>query len=187
MPRTLRPLPVAICFSLLLHAAPFLSELWWPKPPAAPVARAKPPVQARLVIPDTVEFLPPEPAKPKTSAPTEKPPLPPVDRKPAQNPALARVDRKPGENWTAQLRKQFAGQQEAGLFYPESAIQAGLEGEVLVLVLLDSEGKVVAARVEEGSGHAELDAAALAAVRRLRALPADAPRETLLPIRFQLK
>ena len=53
--------------------------------------------------------------------------------------------------------------------------------------LLDERGQVSAARVEQGSGQAILDAAALRAVRSLHSLPADAPRETLLPVRFRLK
>ena len=36
-------------------------------------------------------------------------------------------------------------------------------------------------------GHAILDEAALRAARSLKSLPADAPRQTVLPIRFRLK
>lgn len=85
------------------------------------------------------------------------------------------------------MRKQFVKQQERGLFYPAEAIARGLEGEVVVLMMLDEEGRVVAARIEQGSGQPLLDAAALRAVRALHSLPANAPRETLLPVRFRLR
>ena len=75
----------------------------------------------------------------------------------------------------------------AGDFYPPEAIAQGLQGEVLVLLLLDATGNVTAARVEQGSGHALLDAAALRAVRALRSLPADAPRQTVQAVRFRLR
>jgi len=54
-------------------------------------------------------------------------------------------------------------------------------------MILDESGQVSAARIEQSSGQAMLDAAALRAVRALHALPADAPRETLLPVRFRLR
>jgi protein TonB len=55
------------------------------------------------------------------------------------------------------------------------------------LLVLDESGQVVATRVEQGSGHAILDDAALRAARSLKSLSADAPRQTVLPIRFRLK
>ncbi|MCL2524057.1 MAG: energy transducer TonB [Betaproteobacteria bacterium] len=85
------------------------------------------------------------------------------------------------------MRRQFQEQQRHGDFYPAEAIARGLQGEVLVRLLLTPDGSVEAARVEESSGHRLLDDAALKAVRALRALPADAPRETLLPVIFRLR
>lgn len=73
------------------------------------------------------------------------------------------------------------------LFYPPEAIERGLEGEALVLLFLDASGNAIAARIESSSGHAILDAAALRAARTLRSLPASAPREALLPVRFRLQ
>ena len=71
--------------------------------------------------------------------------------------------------------------------YPLEAVARGLEGDVLVRVILDDTGNVVASRVESSSGHALLDDAALQAVRGLRGLPDNMPRETLLPVRFRLR
>ena len=73
------------------------------------------------------------------------------------------------------------------LFYPAEAIERGLEGEALVLLFLDESGNAIAARIEASSGHAILDAAAVRAARALKSLPASAPREALLPVRFRLR
>jgi len=74
-----------------------------------------------------------------------------------------------------------------GLLYPLEAIERGMEGEATVLLFLDDAGNVIAARLESSSGHALLDGAALAAARGMRGLPASAPREALLPVRFRLR
>ena len=81
-----------------------------------------------------------------------------------------------------------AGEQIAKeLFYPPEAIERGLEGEALVLLFLDEAGNAVAARIETSSGHPLLDGAAVRAARTLKSLPASAPREALLPVRFRLR
>lgn len=82
---------------------------------------------------------------------------------------------------------QATGQLQRELPYPPEAIERGLQGEALVLLFLDRSGSVIAARLESSSGHALLDEAALRAARSLRALPASAPREALLPVRFRLR
>lgn len=173
-----RSLLPALGFSLLLHVAAIL-----PLPGAKPQTAAPPPappLQANLQAPPPKQaskelFLPePESAAPVPAA-REKPVPAAVDRKPAR------------KSWQQQIGEQLARQQRQGLFYPEEAIRQGLQGEALVLLLIDSDGSVIAARIEQGSGHALLDAAALAAVRRLHSLPSDTPGETLLPVRFRLK
>ena len=73
------------------------------------------------------------------------------------------------------------------LLYPLEAIERGLEGEVLVMLFLDEAGNAIAARVEASSGHKLLDDAAVRAARMLKSLPASAPREALVPVRFRLK
>ena len=177
MSRTLRPLLGALGASLLLHLLPFV-DIW----PATPVVKPPepPPLQARLIplssLPVTPEFLPPEPeTTTATPARSEQAPTPRESASPAR------------KTWTQAIREQFSAQQRDGLFYPEEAIRQGLEGEALVLLMLDENGQVTAVRIEESSGHALLDEAALRAVRRLRALPPDAPLESLLPVRFRIK
>lgn len=179
-----RPFLSALAVSLLVHAL----ALYGPPAPTTSSPPATPPLQASLRPPPAAlaspEFI--VPAAPEESAETaEKPVTAPA---PTEKPRKSAVDRKNApKTWTEAIRDQFAAQQRAGLFYPPAAIRQGLEGEALVLLLIDTQGTVVAARIETSSGHALLDEAALQAVRRLRTLPADAPQETLLPVRFRLR
>lgn len=173
--RTSDRLALALLFSLLAHLALALPDLLPPPRPAPP----PPPLLARLQAPPapaTVPLTLPEP-EPAVSAP----PARPAAAKPAKRPP-----EKARHDWQQEIRRQFKEQEQRGEFYPPEAIALGLEGEVLVRLLLTPDGSVSAARVEQSSGHPLLDAAALRAVRALRALPADAPRETLLPVRFRL-
>lgn len=71
------------------------------------------------------------------------------------------------------------------LFYPPEAIALGLEGEVILLLMLDASGRVSSAEIARSSGHSLLDQAALAAARQIGALPGN-PKQTLLPVRFRL-
>ena len=76
---------------------------------------------------------------------------------------------------------------QGALLYPREAIEQGIEGEATVLLFLDERGDAIAARLEASSGSALLDDAAVRAARSLRSLPAGAPREALLPVRFRLR
>jgi protein TonB len=171
-------LVLALALSLMLHLAPLLNEISSAPPPppkAAPVqAQLRPPpapVQAPLMMPEQPE--------PKESVTPKKVSQPRIVQK---GPAPTRVS-----SWHDEVKRQIRKLDERGLFYPVEAIAQGLEGEALVLLIINETGEVSAARVEQGSGHRILDEAALRAVRSLRSLPADAPRETLLPVRFRLK
>ena len=170
---------LALAASLLLHILPLIAQLI-PAPPPPPKA---PPIEATLRPPPPVPLPPPppltlpEPPKPSTIPPKPPPPKPEQREKP---PVAAKT-------WTQAIRQHLKKLDDSGQFYPEEAIARGLEGEVLVLIIIDESGRVTAARVEQGSGHRILDDAALRAVRSLRSLPADAPREALLPVRFRLR
>lgn len=72
------------------------------------------------------------------------------------------------------------------LFYPPEAVAQGLEGEVILLLVLSDSGQLVSASVARSSGHALLDQAALAAARSIDALPGN-PRQTLFPVSFRLQ
>lgn len=173
--RTTNRLALALILSLLLHLFPFIGELI--RPLALPPRPA--PLQAQL-------RPPPAPASPELTLP--EPPTPkPVAASPPSEAASPKKPAPRAANWQQEIRKQLRKRDEQGLYYPQEAIARGLEGQVLVFLILDSEGQVAASRVEESSGHRILDDAALRAVRALRALPADAPRETLLPVSFRLR
>lgn len=178
MSRTISRLVAALVLSLLLHVLPFVAALIEPAPPAAPPVPA--PLQASLQaaapLPATVPLHLAEPDAAQPSL---------AKKRTVQQTTTKTA--KSGNSWTQEIRRQFSRQQADGQFYPAEAIARGLEGEALVLMILDESGQVSAARIEQSSGQPLLDAAALRAVRALRALPADAPRETLLPVRFRLR
>jgi protein TonB len=76
--------------------------------------------------------------------------------------------------------------------YPPAARAQRIEGTVLLLVTVDSAGRVTDASISQSSGHAILDRAALAAVRAWRFEPArqgGAPviAQVELPVRFQME
>ncbi|MGB7501076.1 MAG: energy transducer TonB [Azonexus sp.] len=170
---------LALAASLLLHILPLVAQLISasPPPPKAP------PIEATLRPPPPTPLPPPPPLtlpeQPKTSTTPPKPPPPRPEQR--EKPAVS------AKTWTQAVRQHLKKLDDSGQFYPEEAIARGLEGEVLVLIIIDESGQVTAARVEQGSGHRILDDAALRAVRSLRSLPADAPREALLPVRFRLR
>lgn len=56
--------------------------------------------------------------------------------------------------------------------YPEEARKAGRQGEVRLAVTVGEDGAVAAVEVARSSGHADLDVAALAAVKQFRYRPA---------------
>jgi protein TonB len=169
----------ALALSLLLHLLPLLPDFNFGQNFRLTAA----PLTAELRPPPVPASAPPLslPEQPKpASEPAAKTPKPPLS-KPAEKTGT------PGpKTWTQAVREHLKKLDTAGQFYPAEAIVRGVEGEVQVLLIIDETGKVSAARVEQGSGHALLDEAALRAVRSLQSLPADAPRQVVLPVRFRL-
>ncbi|RMF67471.1 MAG: energy transducer TonB [Calditrichaeota bacterium] len=85
----------------------------------------------------------------------------------------------------------FAAIQRA-LKYPEIARKAGLEGRVIVQVLVSETGKVVKTRVIKSLGHSGMDEAAVSAIRSVRWKPAlqrDKPVKVwvAIPVIFRLR
>jgi protein TonB len=56
--------------------------------------------------------------------------------------------------------------------YPPLLKKQGIEGDVVLLVIIDTQGKVSSAKVVKPSPHASFNDAALAAARRTRYAPA---------------
>jgi protein TonB len=174
MTRTDYRLTLALALSLAVHLLPVLPSLLTDRPP--PPSQPPPPLQASL--------RPPPVEMPPLVMPEAEPPAPAAEKPP---PAMTKASAKSRpRNWQEEVRRQFSKQLQRGDYYPLEAVSRGLEGDVLVLLIIDTDGNVAAARLEQGSGHPLLDQAALQNVRALRSLPADAPREVLLPVTFRL-
>ncbi|PKO36147.1 MAG: energy transducer TonB [Betaproteobacteria bacterium HGW-Betaproteobacteria-6] len=169
----------ALALSLLLHFLPLLSNFDFGQKSRSTVA----PLTAEL-------RPPPAPAIPPLSLPEQPEPSAaptPKTARPAPPKPAGKTAAPAAKTWTHAVREHLEKLDAADQFYPAEAIARGQEGEVLVLIIIDETGKVSAARVEQGSGHALLDDAALRAVRSLQSLPADAPRQVVLPVRFRLR
>ena len=181
----------AFAISLALHAALVALAL-----PGAPTPRAPTlPRELTVRLPE-VEKPAPEPASaPRLTLPPEPQPNASAGATPAAakpRPAAPRVAiSQPSSGapkpLSGEAARRAAEQLARDLPYPPEAVERGLQGEALVLLFLDGEGNAIAARLERSSGHDILDEAALRAARQLRALPASAPREALLPVRFRLR
>ncbi|MBS1145033.1 MAG: energy transducer TonB [Proteobacteria bacterium] len=170
----------ALAISLALHLLPLLPDFDFGQNFRSTVK----PLTAELRQPAPAAATPPlslpEARKPPPDAPAKAQP----DKSPQTTDRAAPA---PARTWTQAVREHLKKLDASGQFYPADAIARGLEGEVLVLLIIDEAGKVSAARVEQGSGHPILDEAALRAVRSLQSLPADAPRQVVLPVRFRLR
>jgi len=158
LPRALRVHDAAVTF-LTAHLEP-----------RGPVESAPPPE----VLKNTIDA--PKPARPRAE------PRPPRAAAPAPP-----KPRPPPEPLAGEVLDRALGQLSQTLLYPPEAVRRGLEGEVVVMLELDADGRIVAASVASGSGHAILDEAAVRAARQLGALgPALGGKAILLPVRFRL-
>jgi protein TonB len=176
------PLLLAFALSLLLHATAGLlwSSTSRPQPRAA---TARPALAAVLALPQSQTGAQPALFMPEAAPP----PVPRVESSPAssgqKHPAAPRKRVDAAGDVVGRASEQVARE----LLYPPEAIARGLEGETLVLLFLDESGNAIAARVEQSSGHALLDEAAIRAARSVRSLPGNTAREFLLPVRFRLR
>jgi protein TonB len=185
----------AVAVSLVLHAAVLFSgaRLFASLPASPRVADA---MRVKLVEPVVVPAPQPAASQPtllKREDTPRKAVTAPLQKAPrlVRRPASGGPDNTTAPTASRELRgdaARKAGEQIARrLFYPAEAIARGLEGETLVLLFLDESGNAVAARIEASSGHVLLDEAAVRAARTLRSLPASAPREAVVPVRFRLR
>jgi len=179
----------AFALSLLLHALLLAAVDLLTSRSAAPLGRTGRESTSRCARADVWEPLPLAPLFDEWPQPAPRSPArqPPVRAGRAANAARAALARESGAALEGEAARQAGAQMSRELLYPPEAIARGLEGQALVLLVLDAAGDAVAARLEASSGHALLDDAAVRAARTLRALPDSAPRETLLPVRFRLR
>jgi len=158
------PLHFSLLLSLVLHAVVIL-PLLDRSTTRSPLPR--PAIEARLLPEAPADTVAESLSSVPDIAPAPPPAAPP---KPMRGTALHRA--------------QSALSQH--LFYPQEAIRRGMEGEVVLLLMLDASGRVESAEIARSSGHALLDGAALDAARRMGALPGN-PRQTLFPVSFHLE
>ena len=162
-------LVLALGASLLLHFAALLPvDGWFPRKPATPrpLAVQLPPAELARELATQPEIIE-KPPEPIPSAPTLKPAEKPRELKGrALDSAMAALTREE--------------------FYPREAIQHEIEGRVVLLLTLDTAGRVTGIEVASSSGHAVLDDAALRAATRIARLPGG-HRQALLPVEFRLE
>jgi protein TonB len=163
-------LPHALVLSVALHL--LLLAITAPAPAARPDASLTP---AQLEV--LLKPVPPVPqdhllkdTMAKTSLSERSSPAA-ADDPLARRRAAARAERRLAEH----------------VYYPQEAIDRGLEGEVRLLVTLDADGRITDVQVAASSGHALLDQAAVQAARSLGTLPGTGRSEIFLPVRFQLR
>lgn len=159
---------LALTLSLALHTALIAAPAWLavrqrPSPTASIEARLLPPPEQREAMAEAVSTeasgIDPAEIRPHLTAPRA-----------LQGSSLRRAQSALSEH----------------LFYPPEAVTRGLEGEVVLLLVLANNGQLISAEIARSSGHALLDQAALDAARHIGALPGN-PRQTLFPVNFRLQ
>jgi protein TonB len=178
-----------------------------PPPPPAVVAAAlpalAPPPEPAPAEPPVVAAAPPEApiAPPQAAMAPAEAPMPPAE------PTLAaleapiappRATRPPGPGSSA-AEARAAGAEAPGFDlrggyqrrprYPRTARLRGAEGTTLLRVYVEGTGRVDEVEVARSAGHADLDRAALEAVRRWRFEPLRDPSGlwVLVPVEFHLR
>lgn len=169
----------ALAASLAMHFVALMPAQWWlPRQAASP-----PPLDVRLPPVDLAQELATQPEmleKPSNAVPV-------VERHDSAVPPAPtfRPTEKPRELKGRALDSAMAALTHEE-FYPRQAIERGWEGRVVLLLTLDTAGRVTAIEVASSSGHAILDDAALRAATRITVLPGGR-RQVLLPVEFRLE
>ncbi len=160
------PLPFALLVSLCIHAVALAPQI-------VPRSRELPPKSQH---PLEVQLPGLEPLDIASNVSTESAAVtPPAPAPETAKPTLAR----------GRILQRTQSALAKHLLYPPEAVERGIEGEVLLLLVLDAGSRISSAEIARSSGHAILDQAALNAARAINALPGN-PRQTLLPVRFRL-
>ena len=149
-----------------------------PTPPAPPKPQDEKPPEAKPEKP-----LPPDPAAPKLREPKEDVRLKTEDARQEASPVAPRQ---------AKIDAPPRPKRDIRPDYPKGARQRGEQGDVVVEIRVGADGLVAAAHVVTSCGFAELDAAALKAVKAAKFAPARSGREAVastarLKLSFKLK
>jgi len=142
-------------------SAPDVAEIPAPRPRPAPQRRPEPPLEATSV-PDS---------PPTAAAPAPAPGAAPT------GPAAPSAATAPAAASAAEISyaRLLLSRLQRAIIYPRGAQRRGLEGVVRVEVLIAASGELRQVRLDMSSGHAVLDQAALALVRRVAPFPPVPP------------
>jgi periplasmic protein TonB len=180
-----------------VHAALIAGYLLWPRPQLE-IGDDTPVISIDLAAAeiDQVEQvkieqpIPPKETSEQADIPEQKPPEKVVPPSPAprttvQAPASApRID----PSWQSLLLKRL----QQFKSYPRQARQRNEQGVALLGFSVDRDGRVLASRIVQSSGHAELDDEVMTMIERAQPLPAfpasmtQEKVELTVPIRFSL-
>lgn len=184
--------PMTIEFS---QPAPPVVQPPPPEPVVQPVVEPPPPVEDELAV----KPPPPKPVpKPKpvvkpvpkpVAKPVEQPPAPQVPAQPVAAPAPAAP---PAPKPVTPASASAGYLKNPAPEYPSLAMRRGWEGTVLLRVHVLASGKPGEIQIQKSSGRDQLDAAALAAVKRWSFVPAkqgDVAQDgwVSVPIDFKIK
>ncbi len=156
-------------------------------------------------IPPTEQIKrPPPPARPAVPIPTENEDVPEDETIEPTEIDLSDIPPPPEPPQTDESANIFVAYDEPpmpiggfeaiqrNLKYPDIARKAGIEGRVIVNVLIDVDGRVVDTKILRSLGHSGCDEAAIEAIRSVRWKPAkqrDRPVKVWvgIPVIFKLK
>ena len=165
-----------------------------PEPAPTLAATATPPAEP-VPEPEPEPETEPPAASPSPAAQHAAPEAPAAAAAPAPK-ATPEARASLGEGQRRQLMADWAGRIRTRIdrvrTYPKAARAARLQGTVTLRLDVGADGRLVAVGITESSGHAVLDEAALAAVRRAGRLPAapkgltGARHGFILPLVFRL-
>ena len=163
------PCSIAFHFAVISAAQRLISATQRP-PPLSQI------LHARLL-------LPPIPSPAET---LEKNTL--DDEPEAQAPERAAVERGDGITPRSQKLESADKKHSDRVLYPPEAFAMGLEGEAILLVELDAQGRIAQVSIGSSSGHAILDEAAIRYVREMGSLGPGLSGQTIAyPVAFRLR
>lgn len=166
------------------------------EPPQPPPDVTLPPPDETTAIPDFKAPPPPPPKVTPPPRPAPSSPKPPVAAQPRTAPSAPQqfvppVNSAPPSpaaapsivpGWNVALAAWLASHKH----YPPGARQRGVEGEVLLTFTVEPDGHVIEVVVAKGSGHAELDQAALAMLQGATVPAPGAAAKRTVRIHFRL-
>ncbi len=155
-------------------------------PPTEQIKRPPPPPKPSIPIPSESEDIPEDLTIETTDLDlSDIPPPPPPPEDDGDMNIFVPYDEPPSP-------KGGFGAIQRSLRYPEIARKAGIEGRVIVQVLVSEKGRVVDTRVIKSLGHSGCDEAAVKAIKAVKwnpALQRDKPVKVwvAIPVIFRLK